>query len=189
MEKRIILIDLENIAPKNIEEIYKNKCEVYAFIRTGLIVPRGITSTDKKLGKKIKFIRTKPGKNVSDFFIATYVGKFIEKHGKGVHIQILTNDKGFVPVIEHLVEDGFHVYKTDTLAFINKQEVNRSIQVIKNILDIQKPKSLKTLGNAIQSSTLKVNCAMITNIIIKHAINNRIIKVDKNKKIIYEKAA
>lgn len=56
-----------------------------------------------------------PGKDALDFRIAYYIGKFAEKDPKGM-FKIVSKDKGFDPLVEHLRSEKIDCVRIETLA-------------------------------------------------------------------------
>jgi hypothetical protein len=79
-------------------------------------VPVEILESVQKLGPKAKVIRIKgSGKNALDFHIAYYIGRYAKIDPKGT-FKILSKDKGFDPLVEHLRSEKIDCVRLETLA-------------------------------------------------------------------------
>lgn len=78
-----------------------------------------------KLGNKAKPVRMQgSGNNALDFHIAYYVGKYAEIDPKG-KFRIVSKDKGFDPLIKHLLDAGIDCKRVETLStkVVSKKDV------------------------------------------------------------------
>jgi hypothetical protein len=80
-------------------------------------VPKDFMLTALQLGKE-RFIPINiqgQGKNALDFHIAFYLGEYLTKYSQ-TQCVILSKDKGFDPLVKHLVNRKFTVSRVTTLA-------------------------------------------------------------------------
>jgi hypothetical protein len=79
-------------------------------------VPTALLRAVSKLGERFEQIDIEgQGKNALDFHIAFYLGEYLAK-APGAQYVVLSQDKGFDPLIRHLESRGFAVRRAATLA-------------------------------------------------------------------------
>ena len=156
-----VLIDFENVQPKNLDLIAKHPFKIFVFVGDNQAkVPFDLALAMQNLGENAKYIKISGnGQNALDFHIAFYIGRFSLEDPEG-YFHIISKDKGFDPLVNHLRRNGIKVYRQTGLAKIpvlkilsstNDQE--KSNAVIKNI-SVQgkaKPGNNKTLSKKIDS--------------------------------------
>lgn len=98
-----IFIDYENVQPKHLTPLMDVPCQVYIFV--GALqskLPVELVTQVQKLGEQARYVRiSSSAKDALDFHIAYYVGKISAANPSG-HYHILSNDKGYDPLIAHL---------------------------------------------------------------------------------------
>jgi hypothetical protein len=131
----------------------------------------------QKLGEKAEYIKIDgTGHNALDFHIAFYVGRMAERDPEG-HFSIISNDRGFDPLIRYLKGGGISAERLADVAAMTlaKQTVPASASaarrsgpvpapkdekikaIVKNLRDRgqSKPRNLKTLHNVVHALFLK----------------------------------
>ena len=110
----IILLDLENVQPKNLEPLRQTDDLIRVFLG----------SSQKKLalefvkllqpfGPRVEFIEIDgSGPNALDFHIAYYVGR-LACEAPGQPILIISRDTGFDPLIRHVRKTGVDCKRSD----------------------------------------------------------------------------
>jgi hypothetical protein len=208
MEKNIILVDFENIQYIHPADIQENaKVIVFAGHKQN---KRSLSFTMEILDKvssielvKIKRDITVEQKNALDFFIAHYLGIFIEKYRHlDLHYTIYSDDHGFDPLIKHLKGNNISIERTDKnipqkeinsieniddTADSIKERYEKLVEILKKTDQIQRPKTRKGLKGL--TKTLlhgkKSTKEGISNIILEMAIENTVISIDNKDKIDY----
>src|SRR5688572_13067392 len=111
-----IFIDYENIAPRAIPDHSDIRM---VFIFSGdkqKDVSFDVAESMQKLGDRAKLVRmVGSGKNALDFHIAYYIGKYAEIDPEG-SFKIVSKDKGFDPLVKHLVSGKIDCARIETLA-------------------------------------------------------------------------
>jgi len=113
----LVFVDFENVHQVDVSVIGAK-----AVIFTLLLGPKQ-TKLDAGLVEKlmehaasVQFIRlTSPGKNALDFTLAYYVGRALAAHPTA-YIHIISKDKGFDPMIEHLRSRHVHARRHESFA-------------------------------------------------------------------------
>lgn len=78
-------------------------------------VPSELPMTTQKHGKNVEWIRIKGnGENALDFHIAFYIGLYCKEASKP-SFHIVSNDKGFDPLVKHLQSLGFRCVRGDQI--------------------------------------------------------------------------
>ena len=156
-----ILIDFENVQPKNLELLSKHPFEVLVFVGANQSkVPYDLAEAMQRLGKNAQYIKiTGTKKDALDFHIAFYVGELAAKNPTA-YFHIVSKDTGFDPLIKHLKVRKIHIQREKDLAEIpvlrmdsaaNRDE--KIAAIVKNLAGqgLARPRKEKTLTNAINS--------------------------------------
>ena len=114
----------------------------------------------QQLGEDAKYIKISGnGHNALDFHIAYYIGE-IAVNDPSAKIHIISKDKGFDPLIEHLESKGVKIQRLEDLAEIPVLRVESSSSTEEKIAAIVKnlknrgqsrPRKVKTLKNTINN--------------------------------------
>lgn len=164
MPKRIVLIDLENVQPDNLDALSKLPVSVYVF--TGekqSKIPLDFAAAMQRLGKRAAYVRmTGNGPNALDFHIAFYVGE-LAAASPDAHFYIVSKDKGFDPLVTHLANrEGrpIVIKRVGSIGNVAKRpkEQNGSTQtridaILNNLAarGSSKPRKIETLSNTINT--------------------------------------
>lgn len=103
VRRNIVLIDLENIRPASLESLDREHFEVLLFCGAQQKnISFEIAASLQKLGTRAKYVKIDGnGRNALDFHIAYYMGRIAFEDSQ-VHFHIISHDKGFDPLIQHL---------------------------------------------------------------------------------------
>src|SRR3546814_1867772 len=103
MKTNYILIDYENVQPKNLALLEGDHFRVKVFIGAALAkLPFDLVAGMQALGSRAEYIRISGnGPNALDFHIAYYIGKIASEEPKAF-FHIISKDTGFDPLIAHL---------------------------------------------------------------------------------------
>ncbi len=156
-----VLIDFENVQPKNLELLSKHPFKVMVFVGANQTkVPYALAEAMQRMGENAKYIQIAgTGNNALDFHIAFYVGELATKN-PDAYFHIISKDKGFDPLIRHLKSRKIHIQRENDLAAIPILRVNSSAKPDEKITAIVKnlagrgparPRKETTLANTIQS--------------------------------------
>lgn len=111
-----IFIDYENIAPRAIPDHSDIKLVLIFLGEKQKDVSVEVAESMRKLGSRAGFVRmVGSGKNALDFHIAFYLGKYSEIDPEG-SFKIVSKDKGFDPLVKHLLSGKIDCARIETLA-------------------------------------------------------------------------
>jgi PIN domain len=103
MRRHVVLIDFESVQPDTLEALHPDHFQVLLFCGANQTkIPFDIAATLQKLGPRAQYIKIAgAGPNALDFHIAYYIGR-IAAQDPLAHFHIVSCDKGFDPLIQHL---------------------------------------------------------------------------------------
>ncbi|HEY84493.1 MAG TPA: hypothetical protein G4N96_05190 [Chloroflexi bacterium] len=156
-----VLIDFENVQPKNIELLKNHLFKILVFVGENQVrVPFELANAIQEFGNDAKYIKISGnGSNALDFHIACYIGQ-LSAEDKDGYYHIISKDTGFDPLVKHLRGKKIKVNRVNDLAEIpilrisnatdNDEKVNA---IVKNLAGRgqSRPRKVKTLSNTINS--------------------------------------
>lgn len=159
MPKNYVLIDFENVQPKNLSILATHPFKVLVFIGANQSkVPRHVAVAMQALGDKAKYIEIDGnGPNALDFHIAYYIGELASADPKGT-FHIISKDRGFDPLIRHLKRKKIQVRRESDLAEIPNLRIPKKTAkddmidaIVTNLVSRgqSRPRKLQTLKNTI----------------------------------------
>jgi hypothetical protein len=159
--KNYVLIDFENIQPKNLEILKKYPFNVFVFVGGNQVrLPFEMACTLQEFGKKVRYIKMSgSGRNALDFHIACYLGH-LSAEDKNGNYYIVSKDTGFDPLVKHLKSKKIRVSRVSdpteisTLQISNIMDSDNKINtIVKNLAGRgqTRPRKIKTLSNTINS--------------------------------------
>jgi len=156
-----VLIDFENVQPKNLSLLLDKGYRVYVFVgehQTKL--PFELVDAMQQLGDAARYIKIAgQGRNALDFHVAFYLGELVREDPNG-YFHVISRDTGFDPLIKHLRRRGIEAHREQDLAEIPPLRVPASVAevdkvgvVVKNLAGRgqSRPRKVKTLTNTINS--------------------------------------
>ncbi len=161
MPSNYVLIDFENVQPKNLELLAEHPLKVYVFVgETQAKIPFDLADSMQLLGSNARYVKiTGTGQNALDFHIAYYVGLLAAKE-PDASFSIISKDKGFDPLIRHLTGKKVHIQRHKDLGEIPFLQLSGTTSIDEQIAAIVKnlggrgqsrPRKVKTLQNTINS--------------------------------------
>lgn len=161
MPSNYVLIDFENVQPKNLEILENHSFKIYVFVGANQTkVPFDLAETMQKFGENARYIKISGnGKNALDFHIALYLGKLSIQNPEGF-FHIISKDTGFDPLVKHLRENKIRAHRENDLAEIPVLQISAAsnleekIQaIVKNLVGRgqSRPRKIQTLSNTINS--------------------------------------
>lgn len=115
MTHSILLVDYENIGKIELGEIPAGVLVPFFFGASQKSVPKEFLKAALNLRERFVAIDIEgQGKNALDFHIAYYLGEYLTRSPESACI-ILSKDKGFDPLVKHLVLRGFAVRRANSL--------------------------------------------------------------------------
>src|SRR6266513_131871 len=116
MADSVLLVDYENIGKVDLGAVPAGVRVPFFFGASQKSVPTGFLKAAVKLGERFVQIDIEgQGKNALDFHIAFYLGEYLARSPQSPCV-ILSRDKGFDPLIKHLVKRGFAVRRANSIA-------------------------------------------------------------------------
>ena len=189
MATNYVLIDFENVQPRNLELLTKHPFRVYVFVGASQTkVSFDLADSMQLLGNNAKYIKISGnGQNALDFHVAYYVGELAAKD-PDARFYIVSKDKGFDPLIDHLAKRKIRVQRVKDLVQIPLLRVSSKTSSDKKIAAIVKnlggrgqsrPRKVRTLENTINTLfTEKLNKSELASL-IKELQERKLIVVNK----------
>ena len=124
-----ILIDFENVQPKDLSVFDAEQFKIIVFVGASQKkLPIELAKALQPFGSKAEYIQiTGSGSNALDFHIAFYIG-WLVKQDSSAHFYIISKDKGFDPLIRHLKARGIPVSRL--LGISNRPLANPKNKII-----------------------------------------------------------
>lgn len=160
MKTNYVLIDYENVQPKNLAALNGHPVKVVVFLgakQTKVSVE--LLTALQLLGSNFKCVQiTGNGRNALDFHIAFAIGE-LSASDKTASFHIISKDSGFDPLIEHLRKQDISVQRSNDLAEIsilkksNAKSAPQKLEVIVRNLSraTGRPRKVRTLSNTINA--------------------------------------
>lgn len=161
MKNNYVLIDYENVQPKNLEILKGHEFIVKVFVgskQTRISIE--LATALQAFGDKAEYIQIEGnGPNALDFHIAYYMGK-IAAEDPEAFFHIISKDTGFDPLVRHLKAKKIRAYREKDIAEIpilkisNTKSKSERVDAIVDFLKSRgtaKPRKVKTLSNSIKS--------------------------------------
>ena len=161
MATNYVLIDFENVQPKNLSILATHPFNVFVFIGANQTkVPRYVAVAMQTLGDRAKYVEIDgSGPNALDFHIAYYIGELAAADPAG-SFHVISKDKGFDPLIRHLKGKKIQVRRESDLAEIPNLRIPKKAKkddiidaIVKNLVGRgqSRPRKVKTRQNTINS--------------------------------------
>ena len=165
MKNNYVLIDYENVQPRNLALLNGHEFKVTVFVGANQSkVPFELASALQALGSNAEYVKIGGnGPNALDFHIAFYIGQLAERD-PNAYFHIISKDAGFDPLIKHLKERKIFAQRERDLAEIpmlrisNITSIEEKIEAIVKSLAARghaRPRKVKTLANTINSLFMK----------------------------------
>ena len=191
MPASYVLIDYENVQPRNLDVLAKHPFKVIVFVGANQAkVPIDVAVAMQSLGDRAQYLKISGnGQNALDFHIAFYVGELSAGDPKA-EFHIISKDTGFDPLIKHLRDRKIRVQRDEDLAEIPVLRISTATSsddkiaaIVKNLAGRgqSRPRKVRTLTNTINNLfTKKLGEAELTTIVDKLQKRGFIV-VDKGK--------
>ena len=107
MRTNYVLIDLENVAPDRLDLLNQDWIKVLLFVgKNQTKLKFSLVKGVQCLGERAQYVEMSgTGHNALDFHIVFYVGR-ISATDKDAYFHIVSDDRGFDPLIDHLKQKG-----------------------------------------------------------------------------------
>jgi hypothetical protein len=161
LKTNYVLVDFENVQPKNLSMLLDDAFQVFVFVGENQgKIPLDVVLAMQQLGDRGRYIQISgAGKNALDFHIALYLGELCIQDPDG-YFHIISRDTGFDPLIKHLRQRGLHAHREQDIAEIPPLRApagaaasDKLTTIIKNLAGrgASRPRKVKTLSNTIAS--------------------------------------
>lgn len=161
MRTNYVLVDFENVQPKNLELLIGEAFRVIVFVGSNQKnLPFDLVVAMQCLGDRSRYLKISGnGKNALDFHIAFYLGELVEKD-PSAYFHIISKDTGFDRLVEHLKTRKVKILRHEDIAQIPllqlspTSDLGEQVQAIVRNLSGRgqsKPRKEKTLVSTINS--------------------------------------
>lgn len=165
MKNNYILIDFENVQPKNLELLRGHAFTLIVFLGANQkSVPFDFAMALQSLGENAGYQKIAGnGSNALDFHIAFYLGELAAKDADA-YFHVISRDKGFDPLIAHLRQRKIPARRHVDLSEIpfvkisNASSLDEKIEAIVDSLKSRgtsRPRKVKTLKGTVNALFLK----------------------------------
>ena len=189
MANNYVLIDYENVQPKNLELLSEHPFKVFVFVGQSLAkIPFDLADSMQLLGKSARYIKISGNaKDALDFHIAYYIGELAAKE-PDAYFHIISKDKGFDPLIRHLKDRKIHVQREVDLGEIPLLQLSDTTSlddkiaaIVKNLggRGLSRPRKVKTLQNTINTLFAKKLDQAELNALVKELQKRKLIVVNQ----------
>jgi len=156
-----VLVDLENVQPRNIARLYGGPFKIMVFVgaKQGKI-PLEMARALQAFGPDVEYIQMDGnGPNALDFHIAYYVGRLAAGY-PDAYFHIISKDTGFDPLIKHLKGQGISCRRSAAVTDMPMIKVanaesfpERVDALLANLIKRKaaKPRTVETLRNTIKT--------------------------------------
>lgn len=119
MRINYVLVDHENVGLESVELLKNEVFRLVVFV--GALQPRIAFETAaaiQQLGQRAEYVKISgSGKNALDFHLAFYLGRLANQDPTG-YFHLISNDKGFDPLVAHLTEQSVQVARRSAITDI-----------------------------------------------------------------------
>lgn len=161
MKTSFVLIDFENVRPKNLSLLSGGPFKIKVFMGENQgNIPLEMARALQEFGPDAEYIQIDGnGRNALDFHIAYYLGRLAAEF-QGADFYVISRDKGFDPLLRHLRARGVHCGRYGTIEEVPLGTVpaveavaTRVDEVVRDLArqKASKPRTLKTLGRSIRA--------------------------------------
>ena len=161
MRTNYVLIDHENVQIEALPELDAEHFKVLIFIGANQNkLAFELVDPVQKMGNRAEYVKISGnGPNALDFHIAFYIGQLAAQEPKA-YFHIISKDKGFDPLIQHLRGKKISIARSSSIADIpllkasNAKTATEKIDVIVGNLKQRgsaRPRTIKTLSSTISA--------------------------------------
>lgn len=165
MKKNYVLIDFENVQPKDLAILNGHDFGLIVFVGSGQSkVPFDFAEAMQRLGERASYLKIAgQGANALDYHIAFYVGELATREANP-YFHFISRDTGFDPLITHLRARKISALRHTSLADIpfvqisNAKSPDEKIDAIVENLKSRRasrPRKVKTLTSTINGIFMK----------------------------------
>ena len=117
LKTNFVLIDYENVQPKNLSLLVADHFQVIVFLGASQQkLPVALVTAMQALGTRARYVTIAGnGSNALDFHIAYYIGRIACERPDDAFFHIISKDTGFDPLIAHLKAQGVPARRSASL--------------------------------------------------------------------------
>src|ERR1041384_7667498 len=113
-----VLIDFENVQTKSLEQLNRDDFKVIVFVGARQAISSEMKESLQARGSRAECIKISgQGPNALDFHIAYYIGRYAAAE-PSAYFYIISKDKGFDPLIQHLKSKKMSAGRVKSIAEI-----------------------------------------------------------------------
>lgn len=191
MKTNFVLIDLENVQPKNINLLNGGPFKIKVFLGASQTkIPIEMACALQLFGSDADYIQIEGnGSNALDFHIAYYIGRLAAEN-PGAFFHVISKDTGFDPLIKHLRSQKIYCLRSASIADIplvkiaNSKTVPEKVDALIDNLakrKAAKPRTLKTLRSSIMAMFANQLSSEELDALIEQLTNRGAIKLAEGK--------
>lgn len=190
-----VLIDLENIQPKNLHMLSGHGFRVLVFVgENQKKISLEFASAIQSLGADSEYIQINGhGPNALDFHIAFYIGK-LSQRDESNYFHIISNDQGFDPLMAHLRSKNIRAQRHQDITDIplikimnSNSKTERIDAIVESLIarGAAKPRKVKTLSNSINSWFLRALSEDEIADLIDELVERKLISISDQNNVSY----
>lgn len=199
MRKNIYFLDFENLqsSEEELKKYIDDSCEIFLFHGVNQNnFPAYWVSVGIQLGHRLHRVQLKESaSNALDFFIAYYIG-LLSQEADILHFHIISNDKGYDPLIDHLREKGrvinrisrphnqsLHIVSSNSpITAIDPELVNIAIRILSlNSRPSIKEKLINVINNTIYCNYKGQHSLPEIDVFLAHLQSEKLITIHEEK--------
>jgi hypothetical protein len=117
MKTQYVLIDYENVQPKDLSRLEGQPFKVIVFVGAKQVrIPFELAKALQAMGDNAEYVQIEGhGRNALDFAVAFRLGELAAKDPDGV-FHVISKDRGFDPLLEHLEARGIRASRSRDIA-------------------------------------------------------------------------
>lgn len=162
MRTSIVLIDYENVQPKDLSPLVENGFRVMLFVGASQTrLPFELVDSMQRLGDRAEYVKVSgAGRDALDFHICYYIGQ-LAAEDPDARFHVVSKDSGFDPLIAHLRTKKIRAARVRRLSSLlaasqtakpSNAARNGEVKTVRDRLRKMKhakPRSVKTLSSTI----------------------------------------
>ena len=196
MQTNYLLIDYENVQPRDLSTLCKHGFRVRVFVGASQArIPIKLVESLQPLGMAVEYIQISGnGRNALDFHIAFVIGQ-LAAQDNDANFHIISKDTGYDPLIEFVNQSRIRCNRYEDIGLIpvagktKSENVSERLDlVLKNLKarESGRPRKEKTLRNAIQSLFQKNLAEAEIQQLIQELKKKRHIRIQQNGSVSYQ---
>jgi hypothetical protein len=198
LKTNIVLVDFENIQPKNMSLLNRAQFKIKIFLGANQTkIPLEMARVMQMFGPDAEYIQIDGnGSNALDFHIAYYIGR-LAAETPDAHFHVISKDTGFDPLIKHLKTHKIFCQRSKSITDLplakisdTKSDSEKVDAVIENLKKRKesRPRTLKTLRSTIKAIFVNQLAEEELEVIINRLSKRQVIKIADGK-VSYEMAS